>query len=558
MSPKPKTPDVAVEDLVHTILGKCWETDDEGNFVLPEHSLGWEIAAWCSYWLENEDGGTWEFTSEQLRFILWWYAIDRHGEFVYRVGVLQRLKGWGKDPLLAVICMIELCGPSRFSHWGEDGLPRGKRHPSAWVQVAAVARDQTANTTKCFQYLASERFKTEYQVEMGIEFIRAFGGRSTIEIMSNNFRKAEGNRTTFSVLGETHHWVAGNGGPKMFDTVTDNATKGGNRYLSITNAYMPGEDSVAETQRAAYMDILEGRAPDIGFLYDSIEADPRTPLTPEALRVVIPQIRGDAVWLNPEPIIAKIMQTNHNPARARRMWLNMIFADSDGLFQEADWKALQTGHEGEELSEGEEIVLGFDGGKSDDATALIAIRVHDNFIFPLLIEERPPVFERDRYWEVDRDKVDRAVREAFEKYKVKAFYADVALWESYLALWAEEYGETVAVKASERNPFHWDMRGNVRRVTLANEFLMRSIFDKRLKHAGPVGPMKALNAALRRHVLNARRRENVYGVSFGKESKDSPLKVDGYAALMLALQALNDYKQKGQRKKVRTGRGYFF
>ena len=33
-------------------------------------------------------------TNEQKRFILWWYAIDADGKFVFREGVLQRLKGW--------------------------------------------------------------------------------------------------------------------------------------------------------------------------------------------------------------------------------------------------------------------------------------------------------------------------------------------------------------------------------------------------------------------------------------------------------------------------------
>jgi hypothetical protein len=32
------------------------------------------------------------------------------------MGVLQRPKGWGKDPLLAVICMVEFVGPSRFTY----------------------------------------------------------------------------------------------------------------------------------------------------------------------------------------------------------------------------------------------------------------------------------------------------------------------------------------------------------------------------------------------------------------------------------------------------------
>jgi hypothetical protein len=42
-----------------------------------------------------EAGEPWRFTDEQYRFLLWWYAIDESGRFIYRRGVLRRLKGWG-------------------------------------------------------------------------------------------------------------------------------------------------------------------------------------------------------------------------------------------------------------------------------------------------------------------------------------------------------------------------------------------------------------------------------------------------------------------------------
>lgn len=70
------------------------------EFELPEWTLGWQILRWIS---ENcladevdEHGKPMPFnpTYEQKRFILWWYAIDARGRFVYREGVLQRLKGW--------------------------------------------------------------------------------------------------------------------------------------------------------------------------------------------------------------------------------------------------------------------------------------------------------------------------------------------------------------------------------------------------------------------------------------------------------------------------------
>lgn len=119
----------ALDSLEHTYIGPTWSRGPLGNFLIPERALGWHIAAWCTKYLNGLDGGRWKFTNEQFRFILWWYAVDENGRFAYRKGVLQRLKGWGKGPLAAVMCIIEFVGPSQFSHWGGDGQPVGKPHP---------------------------------------------------------------------------------------------------------------------------------------------------------------------------------------------------------------------------------------------------------------------------------------------------------------------------------------------------------------------------------------------------------------------------------------------
>lgn len=95
IAPKQLTPE-EIDALAPVYIGPTWQTDEDGNWLLPERTLGWEIAAWCTRWLRNMDGtGHWEFTLEQLRFLLWWYAVDEAGRFVYRKGVLQRMKGWG-------------------------------------------------------------------------------------------------------------------------------------------------------------------------------------------------------------------------------------------------------------------------------------------------------------------------------------------------------------------------------------------------------------------------------------------------------------------------------
>lgn len=546
--------------------GPTWERDPEtGKYSLPERTLGWEILGWCGEFLRNprEQDQPWRFTNEQARFVLWWYAVDETGRFIYRRGVLQRMKGWGKDPLLAAISLVELCGPSRFSHWDKDGSPVGKPHPAPWVTIAAVSKDQTKNTMRMFPAVMTPKLIAAYGIESGQGFIRTAGGVGNLEAVTSSPETLEGNRATFVLMNETHHWKPGNRGDEMYETIDGNTTKGGNRYLAITNAYLPGEDSVAERMRAAYMDIMEGRAPDLGFLYDSIEAHPKTGLDPESLEWVIPLIRGDSWWINPLDVIASILgNTSIGPQRQRRMWLNQIVADKDALYEEHDWDDLMVAFGS--LKAGDVVVMGFDGGRKNDATALVAIRVSDGFVQPIGIWERPAGLEPDEDWIVPYDEVDSAVHAAFAKFKVVAFYADVKMWESYIATWGATYGEKLQVRAVNSgdvtgNPIAWDMRGAMKRVTLAHELLVSEIKAKKLTHGDmdPRNPIGALNRILRRHVLNARRRENNIGVSFGKESRESPKKVDAYAALVLAHAALSDYRQRGKKEPRRSNRAWF-
>lgn len=74
-------------------------TGPNGKYRLPEFTLGHQIWAWVRENLLSPDSNDYDpqpFTPtfEQWRFVLWWYAVDERGRFVYRRGVLQRLKGW--------------------------------------------------------------------------------------------------------------------------------------------------------------------------------------------------------------------------------------------------------------------------------------------------------------------------------------------------------------------------------------------------------------------------------------------------------------------------------
>jgi hypothetical protein len=543
------TPAEIIEKYPVDYIGPSWQRDDNGGWLLPKHTLGWQIAGWCARYLKGlGDMPRWKFTPEQLRLILWWYAVDERGRFVYQSGVIQRLKGHGKDPLCAVMCLIEAAGPSRFAGWDKNGQPVGKAHPQALVQIAAVNLSQTKNTFSLFAALMSDDFKKAYGVTVaGIEVIRFAGGQE-IEAVTTNPRALEGKRSTFVVLNETQHWVESGRGHDMYQTMLFNCKKVKSRYMAITNAFMPGEDSVAERMRQEYEWVQEGKANDAGLMYDSIEAHPATPLIPNVLYAIIPLIRGDSTWLDIETIVESMNSTSIDVERLRRMWLNQVVASSDALYGMPELAAIED-RDGEDLMPGDEITLGFDGGKSDDATALVALRIRDQkaFLIGLWEKEDKPGQER---WEVPRDRVDSAVREAFAIYDVKAFYADVALWESYIAEWDRDYAEGLMVKAEGRSSIGWDMRQSLQTVTRAHERLVQAIFDVKVKYDGDL--------KFRRHMLNVRRRHNNYGVSFGKESRESPKKIDAYAAFLLAFEAAYDVRTKGKKQKVRTGRGWFF
>jgi hypothetical protein len=108
--------------------------------VLPEFTLGWRVLAWCGVWLRDKHGRPWQFTPEQARFVLWYFAIDpESGDFLYHSAVLQRLKGWGKDPLAACLAVAAMFAEVTFDHWDGD-VPVGREEPNAWVQIVACRR----------------------------------------------------------------------------------------------------------------------------------------------------------------------------------------------------------------------------------------------------------------------------------------------------------------------------------------------------------------------------------------------------------------------------------
>lgn len=540
-------------------IGPTWQTDGK-HWLLPEHTLGWGFLAWTGRWLQESRGVPWRFTLEQARFLLWWYAVRPDGRFLYRDGVFQRLKGHGKDPLGACLSGGEMLGPVRMADW-VDGQPVGGECDAAWVQTAAVSLKQTKNTMRLFPSLFTAEARARYSIQIGREQVHALGDERFMEAVTSSPASLEGARSTFVLMNETHHWLENNDGWDMADVIERNSTKakgGAARTLRITNAYEPGEDSVAEHDREAWEKAQSGEVADVGLLYDSLEAPPEAPLTPEAAPSVVEAIRGDSVWLDTESIVKSIIDIRNPPSRSRRFWYNQITAAEDAWADPQAWDAIAAPDQ--LVLPNEPIVAFFDGSKSDDSTGLVGCRISDGHVFVIDCWAKP-AGERGRSWIVPRDAVDEAVTAMFDAYRVLAFFADPSdtrddtgerFWEPFIDDWHQRYGPQLKLwsvqSGDRRHSISWDMRSreHVNLFTGAAERFIAEMTAGRFTHDGDI--------RLRQHVRNARRRPNDYGVSLGKEHRESARKVDLAVCAVGARMLRRLYQNKDTSTKARSGK----
>lgn len=543
-------------------IGPTWQLDGR-HWLLPERTLGWQVLGWTGAWLELSARVPWRWTLEQARWLLWWYATDDDGRFLYRDAVLQRLKGWGKDPVGAGVCVVESVGPARVIDL-RGGQPVGGEVEQAWVQTAAVSQEQTKNTMRLLPTMLPARAQAAFGAQVGKTTMHARGDTRLIQAVTSSPKTLEGARSTAVLLNETHHWVEANDGHEMAAVVERNSTKsadGAARTIRITNAYDPADDSVAQRDREAYEAVAAGQSAPSGLLYDSLEAPPGAPLTAEDAPEVVRGVRGDSVWLDEDRIVASIVDARNPPSRSRRFWFNQITAAEDAWTTVDEWDACQV--VGLELEAGDEIVLLFDGSKADDATGLVGCRMSDGAVFELGCWQRPPKLGREAGWSVPRDEVDAFVDYVHDAYRVRGFWCDpgageddsgMRYWDRYIDGWAARFGSGydplawAARSGPQRHATLWDMRRSsvLEQFTAGCERTLADIEAGQVPHRG--------DPKLRDHVRNARRRPNRWGVGIGKEHRESARKVDLAVCMVGARTLRRQLQTSGDGKRRRTGR----
>jgi hypothetical protein len=501
---------------------------------LPKYTLGWDILDWGTTFLAQPDGKRqgepWVYSPEQALFILWFYAIDETGKFIYRRAVLERPKGWGKSPLLAAICCTEFMGPVKFAGWDAEGKPVGMPAPTPLVQIAAISDSQAENTyALCREMMLQGEFINAYpDVEVMLAKSVAPGGRK-LEKVTASPRGREGNRATFVVMDETHLWVPAEKGPELYEALSRNLGKMGGRFIETTNAPVPGQGSVAEKSHETYEKMMSGESVVQGLLFDTRQVDIDDIYDPEQAFPALRYVYGDAVhpeygWVDINRIWQEINDPQYPEAVSRRFWFNQRVRPPSAWLNYKAWMdcrqtRIRKPHPTDTLA------LGFVGATREKAAGIVAVRLEDGALFNLGLWEAPEGAHRaDRIragmepWDCPWGEIDARMRKILDHMNVVLVLCDPTHRRDIIARWHGDYGDIIEE--------FW--MSNKAKMARAVQQFEDAVYGRRIKWE---------DGAISRHVLNAHVEEVPQGYVIRHETSHTTRYIALAQAAVLAVEA---------------------
>jgi hypothetical protein len=428
--------------------------------------------------------------------------------FHYRRAQVVMPQKAGKGPMTAAHCCLEGVGPALFAGWArggeiyrciendcgcgweyeyEPGEAMGARWPTPLIQITAYSEEQAGNVYDALRPMIEKGPLISVIPKTGEQFIR-LPGDGRIDIVTSNAQSRLGQRVTFVPQDETGIWTSNNKMISVAKTQRRGAAGMQGRTAETTNAWDPGEDSVAQQTAMAAI-----QRPDIFRLHR--QAPTKSTGEPlnfrdkrERMRILAHVYRG-CTWIDLGSINAEAEELMLlDPGNAERFYANRVVAGQGSWMNEGLWES--RAEPGRLVPEGAVVAGGFDGSENDDWTA-IRLETLEGFRFtPRYGPDRRPTYWDPKEWggSIPRGEVNAAVDEIFRRYKVKKFYADPRDWQSEIGEWALRWGDDVV--------YEWATY----RIVPMHDALNRSLTDLitgRSRHDGD--PMVAL------HVENARK-----------------------------------------------------
>lgn len=464
---------------------------------------------------------------------------------------LEERKGTAKTERAAILAAAESHpdAPVRcdgFRRQGSVWVPVGRSVRDPYIPMVAYTEEQTEELAfgALLVILGESSVADDYDI--GLERIVVLDSRGKaagkITALAGSPNARDGARTTFQHFDETHRFTL-QSLRNAHRTMLANIPK---RPLSdpwsleTTTAYAPGEKSVAEDTREYAEHIDQGKVDDPRLFFFSRWADETRDISTDAgLVESIVEATGPArmAWTDVDSIVSSFREPNADVAYMRRVWLNQRVQSSEAAFDARRWAELADPTH--VVADGSLIVLGFDGARREDSSALVATEVATGFQWPVEIWERDPTVED---WTVDEADVDRMVAATFERYEVWRMYADPPYWETAVARWQGLHGDKTVIE-------WWTNRNKP--IAYALRAYREAMTEGSVSHDG--------DSRLAAHIGNARRYdlrmrdENAAPLwAIRKERSDSPKKIDAAMAGCLSWEAYRDAVASGAQKKKRS------
>ena len=367
-----------------------------------------------------------------------------------RVGLSVR-KGLAKTEKQALIVFSHIHpeGPGRCDGFDASGDPVAAPVRAPYVPMLAFSLDQVEELAYgALKYIVehgpdADLFDSSLERVLRLdEFGRADGGAYPLAQSPDS---RDGARTTLNAFDEPHRLYM----PrhlKAHETMDANLEKRPLEdpwALYVGTAGELGQKSVAEQLHTEAEQIRDGKIdkPDLFYLYRSDSGG--HDLTDKAQRIAaIAEATGPAGEWGPgqfDSIASKWDRPGADTAYLERVWLNRWVKSGQQAFDVKRWPALAhvkgslANPQRSRIPRGAPVVVGFDGARRRDSTALVITEIATG------TQELFRLWEVDLDepdWEIDEADVDQAVDEIFTRYDVVLFYGDPPYWVEEMGRWA--------------------------------------------------------------------------------------------------------------------------
>lgn len=201
--------------------------------------------------------------------------------------------------------------------------------------------------------------------------------------------------------------------------------------------------------------------------------------------------------------------------------LNMWVDGSRAWLPDGWWDKCATLTDDEFTVPGRGVVLGFDGSRSGDNTALVAVTVeHEPKVKVLGLWERPA--DKSVEWRVPRGEVKDAIRKACKDYKVVECAYDEYLWQDAFDELSEE------IKRSDGEELFVAFPQTAGRMAPATQRIYELVQNQKIRHNG--------DPRLARHFGSAVLKTDERGSRVIKDARNSARKIDLCVATLMAIE----------------------